>query len=232
MRATPKSKRRRKVLAAGTFLALAAAAALAVLTRNEQAQQPSKLSGHGQVVSEHTNLPKLDTEEMKAAILRLHPGMVAEEIFQEPPLDVMQLSLEERQARIAKGLEEHELEGRDAEWAPRQETRLVREFSMLRDSFIHLTQVECRSSLCAITVGWDDAQDGQAAYDTIVTTPLGTGCRLEMVPPAEDVTEAQILMDCAEVRSRPPDAVSMLATREALRASHRERLQSLQRGRP
>jgi hypothetical protein len=232
MRATSGSKKRQRVLAAGAFLTLAAVATLVVLTRNKQAAQgPSQLSGHGQVISVQTSQPQLDAEEMKAALLSLHPGMAAEEIFQEPPVDVMQLSLEERQARLEKGLEEHAHEGRDDEWAPRQESRLGHEFSMLRDSFIQLTKVECRSSLCVVTVSWDDAQDGKAAYEGIVTTPLGTGCRLEMVPPAEGSTEARILMDCAEVRSRP-EAVSMVATREALGASRPERAQALHGGRP
>ena len=163
---------------------------------------------------------------MKAAILSFHPGMDAVEVFQEPPVDPMQLSLEERKARIEKGLEELASEGRDDEWAPKQESNLNEEFSKLRDGFIHLTKAECRSSLCVVQVKWDDADAGKSAYDTIVTTPLGTGCRLEMVPPAEDATQAQILMDCTEVRSRPP-TVSMVATREAIRASRLERSQSV-----
>lgn len=221
------SKRRRRLLAAGAFLALTAAATLALLTRNKEvAQVPSGPTAHGVLLSEHAKAQELDAEKMKAAILSFHPGMAVEEVFQEPPVDPMQLSIEERKARIEKGIEEHALEGRDDEWAPLQESRLVEEFSRLRDGFIHPKKVECRSSLCVVAVSWDDAQSGQVAYENIVTTPLGTGCRLEMVPPAEDATQAQILMDCTEVRSRPP-AVSMVATREAIRASRREHSQSV-----
>jgi hypothetical protein len=190
MGATSESKKLRKVLAAGAFVALAAAATVAVLTK-EETPAPSGLSAHGEPISEHAKARQLDAEKLKAAVLALHPGMVAEEVFQEPPVDPMQLSLEERKARIEKGLEEHAREGRDDEWAPQQESRLVEEFSRLRDSFVHLTSAECRSSLCVVKVSWDDAEAGQAAYDTIVTTPLGTGCRLEMVPPAEDAIQSE-----------------------------------------
>jgi hypothetical protein len=214
-------------LAAGSLLALAAVGALVGLTRNQEAAPTaSGPTAHGQPIAEYTKAQELDAEKMKAAILSFHPGMAADEVFQEPPVDPMQLPLDERKERIEKGIEEHAREGRDDEWAPRQEARLVEEFSRLRDGFIHPQKVECRSSLCVVTVGWDDAQSGQAAYENIVTTPLGTGCRLEMVPPVEDVTQAQILMDCTDVRSRPP-TVSMVATREALRASRREHSQSV-----
>jgi hypothetical protein len=227
MGATLQSKRRRKLLVAGSFVALAAIGTLAVLMRNkEEAPVPSGPTAHGMPMSELAKAQALDAEQMKAAILNFHPGMAVEEVFQEPPVDPMRLSIEERKARIEKGIEELAREGRDDEWAPRQESRLVEEFSRLRDGFIHPTKVECRSSLCVVAVTWDDAQSGQAAYDNIISSPLGTGCRLEMVPPAEDATQAQILMDCTEVRSRPP-TVSMVATREALRAERREHSQSV-----
>ena len=155
----------------------------------------------------------VDLEERKALLAKLHPGMDLGEVLQQPPLDVMQLPMDERRERIVSGIEAFQVETRDEEWAQQHEARLVSEFSLLtEDAAFHLTQIECRQTLCLLTISWEDPTNGRSAYDKILSTPLGAGCRLEMVPPDEGAIEAQAVLDCADHRKLEAKSIPMVAT--------------------
>jgi len=157
----------------------------------------------------------LSTEELKALIRRSHPGMDLDDEIDEAidEIDVTKLPLPERRARLERGIAAHRLEAWDSSWGAATEDRLTRDFAAVsEESPFALAKVECRTSTCVATLSFQGDDVGQDVYDTIVSRPIGLGCRLEMLPPEARARDAVVFLDCAKQRKADAKAVPMVAS--------------------
>jgi hypothetical protein len=155
----------------------------------------------------------LSVEQLKELMARWHPGMeVPEEV--EVRIDVTKLPLPERRERMKRAIAAHLREAWDGDWAAVTEDRLSAEFAMLASvSAFEVHKAECRASSCLVTVQWLDEELGQDVYTSILSTPLGLGCRLEMLPPEQRERAATVYLDCARARKAAERAAPMVAMR-------------------
>jgi hypothetical protein len=156
------------------------------------------------------------TLEFKALVAQAHPGMdLSDELKQleKTPVDFMKLPLPERREHFLQTLAAYSSETWDRHWARPLEDGLNEELkSIASESVFEVRNVECRSTKCLVTVAWPNVELAQAAYAAIVGTPLGLGCRLEILPPPDHALEAQALLDCSGQREASARAVPMVAT--------------------
>jgi hypothetical protein len=170
-------------------------------SRGLEPTQKSEPTGHG-----------LSVEEFKKRLAALHPGMDIDEPVEER-IDVTKLPLPERKQRLERGIAAHALEPWDSAWGTATEERLTSDFTTVAEqSTFALRKVECRTSTCVVTLQWEDDETGRAAYDTIVSTPIGLGCRLEMLPPQTGAREAPAFFDCTALREASAKAAPMVAS--------------------
>lgn len=153
-------------------------------------------------------------EELKELVARVHPGMdVADALVEEErAIDLNKLPLPERKERIARDIARYENESRDRNWAASTEERLTIDFAMVSaESVFKLRDVQCKSSTCIATIGWATPDIAQAAYEAVVSTPVGLGCRLQMLPPETGAVQGLAFLDCADQRRQNQQAVPMIA---------------------
>lgn len=153
--------------------------------------------------------------ELKERIRRLHPGMdVDKELAEaEAAVIVTELPIAERKRRMEQGIAGHFREAWDGSWGSATENRLTTEFANLGyESGFDVARVQCRTSTCIVTVQWQGHDLAEAAYESIVSKPVGIGCRLEMLPPSSGAREAPIFLDCSKERKASAESVPMVAT--------------------
>lgn len=153
----------------------------------------------------------------KAKIRHLHPGLELSdreiEAALEEQVDVMQMPLPERKQRMEQAVAAHRLEGWDSSWASTTEETLSDEFRRLgEESVFEVAKVECRTWSCLLTVTWNGHELATLAYEALTSTPVGFGCRLQMLPPDLGAREAVLHLDCARARRASEEAVPMIAS--------------------
>jgi hypothetical protein len=169
-----------------------------------------------------TKLP-LSAAELKAAIARMHPGMEIPDEVLEEAVDVNKLPLLERRERMRTALSAHQQERWDMEWATQKEEGLAQELEELSNvSPLQLAKIECRTTTCVATVSWVGAELGVAVEEALLSSPLGLGCKPQMLPPEVGHTEATVLFDCAKQRKASDGAVPMVATLSGPIPNHTE----------
>lgn len=153
----------------------------------------------------------------KAKIRLLHPGLELSdreiEAAQEEEVDLMQLPLPERKHRMDQAFAAHRREGWDSKWATATEETLSDEFRRLgEESVFEVAKIECRTSSCLLTVTWNGHELAALAYEALTSTPVGFGCRPQMLPPEVGAREAVLHLDCTRARRVSDEAVPMVAS--------------------
>jgi hypothetical protein len=111
---------------------------------------------------------------------------------------------ERRNSWIAR----HRNEPADPEWAPAAQNSFTREISAVGEAnHVSVRSVDCRSTTCIAEVQWPTYRDALNAYHDLLHGRYSQNCSRSITLPdaidAESPCQAQFLLDCSEIRSRP-----------------------------